>query len=327
MTKQAHIVDFEQARSASAKTRPSAHARTEKTANSRSRRSSRTTDAETHRASSADSRQPHRRAASPASASSYPASSRTETQHARRSVSDGQLSRAARTAAQARSQTRKQQSNPPQAKGTASRRDAGAKGRWEKIQHEARKKKADRVFDKTVKPDAHRTADEAGSRAALYKGQMGSTHRKSARMQNEAPSRMRAVAPNPSPTRRHSLRASALLVVLACMVASCAFLYPAAKNYYNAMRSEAKVQAEYDAVSAHNDRVQSEIDTLSTNQGIEDRAREQYGWVQAGENSVYVSGLDSSSGSNMDTIVARDGVPAPTTWYSGVLDRLFGYDG
>lgn len=325
MTRQAHIVDFEQARSVSSKGRPSAHPRSEKSGNSHSRRSPRTADAETHRTASAETRRPHRRSNSQTDTASQSPVARNDVQRTRRSMSDAQLSRAARTAAQARTRTNEQAGGSEKKKAPC--RDAGTKGRLEKLQHDARKKKADRVFDKTMKADVHQGSDEPGSRAALYKGQMGSTHRKSARMQNENPSRKRAVAPSPGPATRLSLKVPVMLVILACMVASCAFLYPAAKNYYTAMRDEAKVQAEYDAVSAHNDRVQSEIDTLSTSEGIEDRAREQYGWVKSGENSVSVSGLDSSSGSNVDTLVARDGVSAPATWYSGVLDRLFGYGG
>lgn len=201
-------------------------------------------------------------------------------------------------------------------------------------QHAARKKRADKVFDKTVKHDAA-PADNAGSRAALYKGEMGSTHKKAARMQAEqgASSRVRTVKAPLKSLAGHTTRFYIALSVAACLVVGIAFLYPTARSYYSAVRDQARVQAEYDAVAQRNETLQSDIAYLSTGEGVEDRAREQYGWVKEGENSVLVSGVGDSSSSatssntsGITSAALAENVKAPDTWYSGTLDPLFGYE-
>lgn len=124
-----------------------------------------------------------------------------------------------------------------------------------------------------------------------------------------------------------STRFYVAIVVTACLVLGAVFLYPTARNYYSAVRDQARAQAEYDAVVARNSALQSEIDELSTPEGVEDRVREEYGWVKSGENSVMVSGLDSSAESQSASTASgsTENVKAPDTWYSGVLDTVFGY--
>ena len=109
---------------------------------------------------------------------------------------------------------------------------------------------------------------------------------------------------------------------------SGAFLYAPAKDYYIASRDAAKTQAEYNRVSQENSQLQSDVESLSTDEGIEDRAREDYGWVKEGENSVSVSGLSSDRDQSTNASSKADTASeakAPTTWYSGILDAFFGY--
>ena len=192
------------------------------------------------------------------------------------------------------------------------------------------KEKADRRFDKQYGGAQAASSDEpAGPRAAVYKGEMGSQHRKSMRMQ-DAPGNGPAGRSSKS-ARRGGLRLSkgvaASLVVTVCLVFSCAFLYTPAQQYYQELRERDRLQAEYDAVQQRNDAIQSEVDFLSTDAGIEDRAHEEFGWVKEDETSGSVTGLDADDGDDASGFTANivpGSVKAPDTWYSGILDPLFG---
>lgn len=128
---------------------------------------------------------------------------------------------------------------------------------------------------------------------------------------------------------RSSRPAQISAVVCACLILGCAFVYPSAKDAYTAVRNADQAQAEYQAVVDRNNEIQSRIDTLKTDEGIEDLARNSYGYVMEGENSVRVAGLGSQSiaadAENQTPAVAAGSVAPPTTWYSPVLDVVFGY--
>lgn len=196
-------------------------------------------------------------------------------------------------------------------------------------QREARKKRADREFDKHFKEDTSSQSSEEGPRAALYKGQMGRTQKRSSGMQRDASAQSaRAQKVRGDEGRYQSRRTTVRIVgiVAACLVLSLAFLYPTAKDYYTAVRDQARAQAEYDIVEQQTSVLQSNVDHLSTNEGIEDRAREQYGWVNEGENAVVVTGLDNTSNdSQVTSVTSHNNVAAPETWYSGILDVVFDY--
>ena len=192
------------------------------------------------------------------------------------------------------------------------------------------KEKADRRFDKQYGGAQAASSDEpAGPRAAVYKGEMGSQHRKSMRMQ-DAPGNGSASRSSKSARRggrRLSKGVAASLVVTVCLVFSCAFLYTPAQQYYQELRERDRLQAEYDAVQQRNDAIQSEVDFLSTDAGIEDRAHEEFGWVKEDETSGSVTGLDADDGDDASGFTANivpGSVKAPDTWYSGILDPLFG---
>ena len=62
-----------------------------------------------------------------------------------------------------------------------------------------------------------------------------------------------------------------VIAVVACLAFACVLVYPAARDYYVSVRTTAQQQAEYDALIARSDAIQSEVDRLSTPEGIEDR--------------------------------------------------------
>lgn len=168
-----------------------------------------------------------------------------------------------------------------------------------------------------------------GSRAALYKGEMGRQHKKASRMQNGGFKSTLSVSKFSFSdfSLRRSPKMLASLTVLIGLVFSCIFLYPSAQQYYLSVRDYAQAEAEYAAVLERNESVESQVNSLSSDEGIEDRARSEYGWVKEGENAVTVKGLNYED----DEIryvksVPSGSVETPQTWYSPFLDFIFGVE-
>lgn len=192
------------------------------------------------------------------------------------------------------------------------------------------KERADRQFDRTYgKADRAKAApEEAGPRAALYKGEMGRSHKRSSESLNKggrAAKSAKGAAVSESRKggwKRHLVRLGA---TVACVAIACAVLYDPARMYYQEIREVARLQAEYDAIVARNDSLQASVDHLSTEAGIADEAREQLGWVSPGENAVNVSGLEGKE-SGFQANVVSDQVKPPETWYSSILDPFFGVE-
>lgn len=195
------------------------------------------------------------------------------------------------------------------------------------------KAKAERAFSRQFGQDGGASgasgASQAGPRAAVYKGEMGQSHRRASRMQNDA-------APEQSPdkctprSKAASLKQSpkfiACMGALACVLFACLFLYGPAQQYYQSVREHDRLQAEYDAVAARNEALQAEVDVLGSDAGVESKAREDFGWVKEGEQAVVVYGLETSEGDavGVNANIIPGSVEAPETWYSPVLDVVFG---
>ena len=201
------------------------------------------------------------------------------------------------------------------------------KGSWfSRLKRDRAKDKAGRAFTKQY-GDTSSNASQGGPRAAVYKGEMGSAHKRAARMQESA---------SPSGTKGRSNfgfsfgfvsspKFIASMAVAACLALTCVFLYPSAQQLYLSVRENDRLQAEYDAVSARNQAIQHEVDALKTDAGIEDRARQEFGWSYVGEYAVKVSGLGvNTSESSFEANIVSGSVKAPETWYSRILDPLFG---
>lgn len=205
-------------------------------------------------------------------------------------------------------------------------RAAGAEDERSRRRREAAKRRADRLYDRTVRDDA--PASE-GPRAALYRGKMGASHKRSARLQNEAAGSASGVRAKFDAHKARTGHSAFFvpMVVAACAVMCAAFLYAPAQSYYLALREQAKTQAAYDIASQRNTDLQNQVNYLSTDEGKEDSVREQYGWVRGDENAVNVAGLDDSSDASSTVSTSTIDASAPDTWYSGILDPLFGFEG
>lgn len=112
-----------------------------------------------------------------------------------------------------------------------------------------------------------------------------------------------------------------------CAGLGAAFLYGPAQQLYQDIRERDRLAAEYEAVTERNAAIEASVDALSTEAGIEDAARTQLGWVHEGEHAVSVSGLDEKDEASefRGNIVSED-ITAPDTWYSDLLDPLFGVE-
>lgn len=199
------------------------------------------------------------------------------------------------------------------------------------------KAKAERAFTRQFGSECSAGSSEGsaqtGSRAAVYKGEMGQSHRRAARMQNEtAAAKTSGKRPGNvngfDAAQKRSSRLIAAGVTLVCVLFACLFLYQPAQQYYQALREHDRLQAEYDAVAARNQALQSEVDALNSDVGVESRAREYFGWVKEGENAVVVYGVENAE-DDEDGVIANivpGSVEAPETWYSPVLDAVFGVE-
>lgn len=201
--------------------------------------------------------------------------------------------------------------------------------RFEKLKRKHAKDKADRKFARQYGGNGDAASGEGGSRAAVYKGEMGSAHRRSSRMQNEessSASRRTRGGDSQKPAARLVRKPwfIASAVAAFCLVFTVSFLYPSAAQLYHSVRERDQLQAEYAAIEQRNDSIQASVDALSTDAGVEDRAHQEFGWVSKGENAVTVYGLDLDSDSTFTASIVPGSIPAPETWYSKLLDPIFG---
>lgn len=198
------------------------------------------------------------------------------------------------------------------------------------------KHKADRAFNKRYGGNGENgagayqggSAAQSEPRAAVYRGEMGATHRRASRMQATAsanPSKKRT-AFSESPLLK-SPKLTASIAVVACLVLACVYLYPTARQYYLSVRECDRLQAEYAAVEQRNEAIQSEVDALGTSEGVEDRARKELGWAKVGEHAATVRGLDGvEDESTFTASIVAGSTQVPETWYSVWLDPFFGVE-
>lgn len=205
------------------------------------------------------------------------------------------------------------------------------------LSHRMRAAKAERQFNKTfgsdepVKPGPDQT-----SRPALYEMKMGKNHKRSSRMQSNpsnakrkggALSRIGGIFAFLDPrSPRFSSRA---LITCATLVLAVVLLYQPVANYYQEIRQQQQLQAEYDVVADYYSSLKSEVEYLNTKEGLEEYVREELGWVKAGEQVATVEGLapkDATTKKGSITADLSSAVPTPATWYSPVLDVVFGYN-
>lgn len=205
---------------------------------------------------------------------------------------------------------------------------AKEESRFDRLKRSIAKNRADKAFDRQYGgSDRSSGASDGGPRAAVYKGEMGQAHRRASRMQGEnadASQAKRTVDASRIPRfmKRPWFIATAGAAV--CIVLTASFLYPSAAQLYHSARERDQLQAEYAAIEQRNEAIQSTVDALSTDAGVEDRAHQEYGWVSKGENAVTVYGLDLDDDSTFTASVVPGSVSAPETWYSKLFGPLFG---
>ena len=119
----------------------------------------------------------------------------------------------------------------------------------------------------------------------------------------------------------------ALSIALVVIVALVLMLYPPIKALYGASRTNALLSSQLGSVTATNDTLQGEVDSLMTREGIEDEARRR-GYVAEGDTPVDMSGVEDSGGASSDSTVSTDeSAPAASDpWYVSALDFIFGYN-
>lgn len=220
--------------------------------------------------------------------------------------------------------------------GADSKANADRKDKKKSLAHRVRSAKAERQFNKTFATDEPvKPGPEQSSRPALYEMKMGKTHKRSARMQNGASSKKK----RGFFTRFASLFAfldprsprfsSQALIACATFVLAAVMLYQPVANYYQEVRSQQQLEAEYAVVSDYYSSLKSEVEYLNTKEGLEEYVREELGWVKSGEQVSSVEGLaprDSTAKQGSITADLSNAVPTPVTWYSPVLDFIFGYN-
>ena len=210
----------------------------------------------------------------------------------------------------------------------------------ERRRHARRHRKAERAFDRAYGGEERARAQAASAedapRAAVYETKMGRTHQRAARMQLSK--REGGAAASGVSALLSSVSFGALLkhrwfvwlgVTLIVLLMVASMLYPAAQNYYLQSRENDKLAAEYEAVLAHNTALGEQVAALQTDEGMEQLAHESLGWVSEGENSVSVADVATSSSDSTTSIDSDsfdpDTVATPDTWYSPMLDIVFGY--
>ena len=200
------------------------------------------------------------------------------------------------------------------------------------------KERANRMYDRQVAASTKSKAasqEDGGPRAALYEGKMGSTHRKSARMQRTSEASPVSAKINPAgwfSNLNISTKTLRVVTAVICVVLVGVFLYIPAKNYYQAQREHDKLAAEYAVVEQRNNSLDEQNDALASDAGMEDAVRQKYGYVSPGEETAVVTGLSESTvesqreAANVEGNVLSSSVKAPEQWYTPLLDAFFGVE-
>ena len=116
------------------------------------------------------------------------------------------------------------------------------------------------------------------------------------------------------------------LIMLAVAAVGLAIVYPSARTYYITERNNERLSAELAAIQTRHDQISEQIAALSTNEGVEDEARTELGWVRSDESAVVVSGINADTSRSLPAAVSTATISAPTTWYTRVRDALFFVD-
>lgn len=178
---------------------------------------------------------------------------------------------------------------------------------------------------------------EGVPRAALYKGEMGSSQRRSVRMQRADEAGPVSVKVNPAGWFSNLNITPAKLrlgTAVLCIVLIFAFLYTPARQYYQAQREHAQLAAEYAVIEQRNDALDTQNDALASDAGMEDAVRQKYGYIRQGDQTAIVTGLSenavgtarAANNGGIEANVLSSTIKAPEEWYTPYLDAFFGVE-
>ena len=173
---------------------------------------------------------------------------------------------------------------------------------------------------------------DAAEGDALARGMRGRRAQNPAKEAARAARRERRAAKVQAARARRRERLPQTIVSLVASVAvvalSITMLYFPAQDLYLALRENERLTNELDANLARNEQMQTRVDNLQTQEGIEDEARERFGLVEPGENLVKVVGVDDSTRSSFATPaeIPRGSGQNTHTWGTDLLDRIFGVE-
>lgn len=210
---------------------------------------------------------------------------------------------------------------------TGRRSGGGLAGRLREGRRARTKERADKAYFKQYEAGKPSDASQGGPRAAVYKGEMGSTHKRSSRMQQTASSAGSGHRGFAAPSSKRFRLRTPLMIGAACVlcaVFAVAVLYAPAQQFYHDLRQKDRLAAEYTAVVERNEAISQQVESLQTDAGVEDQARMELGWVKEGEHAVSVAGLETERESTFRGNIVSEDVPFPDTWYSGIFDPIFG---
>lgn len=108
-----------------------------------------------------------------------------------------------------------------------------------------------------------------------------------------------------------------LVVFLGVVIFLLVGLYPPIRGYYHAVREHDELLVNQQKLEEDKKHLESEVNSLQTKEGIEEKAREQ-GYVSEGEESARVVGLDKKKD---DNTAQHPEYP----WYIKVGDFVFGF--
>ena len=192
---------------------------------------------------------------------------------------------------------------------------------------EFKKAKADRAFNKSFGSFDAGGDTSAGPRAALYKTEMGSKQKRAARMQESGRTWGDGINFSLPAISLPDIPKKIMVTLCAafCIVLFAGMLYTPAQQYYQQMRERDRLSAEYEAIIDRNESLQGLVDNLQSDEGVEDKAHAEFGLIKKGEQAGAVTGFVVDDPSDFKANIAPGSIPAPETWYSGVLDFLFCY--
>lgn len=183
-------------------------------------------------------------------------------------------------------------------------------------------------------------ADEpkkSAPRAAVYTGKLGKKSKKAIKIQannSQSGSLDKASKFAKKNTKSNTLEkissvnifAKVGIFMVATIVLVCIFCYQPAKICYTQIRNTEKAEAELALVQARSEKLSANVSALKTDEGIEDKAKDDYGYVKQGEGAAHVSGIETQDSTKLLEYVDSNKVTAPDTAISKILDPIFGYD-